>query len=119
LLNGTFNCTRVIGQFATQKTYSIEYNRCIRARGSDPSETSLFKKAARKSWRIIVRLMHMTTNITRLVHDSHSISDFKDTHSLKDIFYKSTDLDNALTLVACCSVDEIISADAVRSFETL
>lgn len=112
LLQRHFASTRVLGQFASGETYAIEYNRCIHARGSLPGSRSLAERAVRKLWRITVGGYRSL----RAGAAHRSSTDFQARHSLADFHYKASDLDRSLSLVACCSADEAVAADAARAF---
>jgi ubiquinone/menaquinone biosynthesis C-methylase UbiE len=116
LLQRHFASTRVLGQFATPATYEVEYNRCINARGSLPVRRSLAERAVRKLWRLAVGAPRIIGNRLKAGGADRSPASFQAKHSAVDFHYRTADLDSSLSLVACCSSDEAVAAEAAGVF---
>jgi 2-polyprenyl-3-methyl-5-hydroxy-6-metoxy-1,4-benzoquinol methylase len=117
LLKARFDCVQVLGQFASERTYAVEYKRCIRARGSLPAERSFVVKVARRSWRLVAGAGRFILGGLLVKAGDLLPQGFQALHSLEDFHYKAKDLDQSLSLVACCSSDEATSAAAEAAFQ--
>ena len=116
LLQGRFAATRVFGQFAAPATYAVEYNRCINARDSLRVRRSLAERAVRKLWRLAVGAPQIIGNRLKAAATDRSPAAFQPKHSAEDFHYRTSDLDSALSLVACCSANEAVAAEAAGLF---
>lgn len=111
-----FPFAHVLGQFAVEKTYVIEYNRCISARGSIPTHPSFVKRLFRRLPQPIIEGFRGLRNQINTEKIKAPPKDFMTMYGVEDFYYKSDDLDNSLSLVVCCSMDEITVNDAVTVF---
>ena len=111
-----FPFVHVLGQFAVEKTYAVEYNRCISARGSIPTQQSLGKKILRSLPQPIIDGFRGLRNQLNTKKIKVPPKNFMTMHGVEDFYYKSNDLDSSLSLVVCCSMDEITFNDATAVF---
>ena len=118
LLTKYFDFSEVVGQHANGLSYSTEYERCIRARDASASKNNFNIK------RVILNLLpESLVNYLRSYKSKSSsvksvlLSDEeKKNYSLSDFFYKNSNNDVALSLVACCSNNKISKNAAVKNF---
>ena len=111
-----FPFTRVFGQFAVEKTYAIEYNRCINARGSIPMQHSFIKKVFHTLPQPLINILQSIRTGLKVSKMKEQRNDFFNMHFVQDFYYKNLDLDNSLSLVVCCSREESVLGDAATVF---
>ncbi len=115
-----FPLVRVLGQFAIEEAYAIEFNRCIRARDQgDIAPQQGFKSKivnyiplpiANELRRL--RSRFTTQQPTRMSNES------KKQFSTADIFYRGSELDSCLSLIASCSSSSAVQDLASEVFLT-
>lgn len=118
LIRAHFPFGTVVGQFATEKMYAIEYKRCTDLRDA-------VAKAPRRSFRDVIKplipnsAMRFIRSKRQLMRSSKSqLLSQKEmaAYSVKHVFYREGDLDSCLTLVACCSDDRGVCAAAAAVY---
>ena len=117
-LQNYFPLVKVLGQFATDKAYAIEFNRCIRAR--DQGDISLQQGLKSKivsyiPLPIAIELRRVRSRFT-VQKPTPLLDKSKKEFSTADIFYRSSDLDSCLSLIASCSSSAAIQNMASEAF---
>jgi len=118
LLCAHFSHVKVFGQFATERAYMIEYNRCIAARdrmgtSSHPSLKSQLVNMLPDSLVNSLRILRASFN--RRTPDSLT-EQIMAQFSVEDFLYRTTDLDATLSLVACCACSYDALSRAIHTF---
>ncbi|MGV0961461.1 MAG: methyltransferase domain-containing protein [Limnohabitans sp.] len=116
LLRSHFEYAHVLGQFAADHTYRVEYNRCISARGSTPSDRALAARIARKLGRMAVDGLRSIKAAFGPKGGKRYPHDFQAEHSIVDFRYGKSAIDNSLSLVGCCSANAGTAAAATSAF---
>lgn len=117
-LQGYFPSVKVIGQFATDKAYAIEFNRCIQQR----DQIDIESKQGFKRWIVscipppIANRLRRLRNHFRARQTSRPSNESKEQFSTLDIFYRATDLDRSLSLIGFCSSSSIVQDKAAQAF---
>lgn len=114
-----FPFTQVLGQFATEETYSVEFNRCINARDAAPVPARSGTFRTHVISKLPVPLKNFLRSFVRRIRfdTSRALSESEmSKHSLKNFYYQTGELDRSLSLVACCSNDEKSLARAVQEY---
>lgn len=117
LLESNFASTCVFGQFATNHTYMIEHNRCTNIRGSHPNIQPLLIRLVRKIKRLTIRCIGKFRNLLETGVGKKNTGDYKTKHSVNSFYYQNTNLDQSLSLLACCSATASVVATAENIFQ--
>jgi ubiquinone/menaquinone biosynthesis C-methylase UbiE len=116
LLRSHFASAQVLGQFAADHTYRVEYNRCIGARGSIPGDRALAERIVRKLVRMAVDGLRSIKAAFGPKGGQLHPHNFQAVHSIADFRYGKTAIDNSLSLVGCCSANAATAAAATSAF---
>ena len=119
-LQNYFPSVRVLGQFATDDAYAIEFNRCTRAR--DQGDIAL--QQGFKSKIVSYIPLPIANELRRLrsrftAQQPTGLSDeSKKQFSTADISYRRSELDSCLSLIASCSSSSAVQDTASKAFLT-
>lgn len=116
VLRSHFVSAQVLGQFAADHTYRVEYNRCIGARGSIPGDRALAARIYRKLGRMAMAGLRSIKSVLKPKGGKINSQDFYAAHSIVDFHYSKSEIDNSLSLVGCCSANAKIVEDATSAF---
>jgi len=114
LLATFFAKVQMMGLFAKEPLYSIEANRLNRARESARRSAEGRKARSRSSLRTVVKRLLPSSVLgglrrvkTSMLSPAPAIDkSFMEKHGVDDLFYRPSDLESALDLLAICSDDE-------------
>ena len=117
LVKKYFDFSTVIGQHANGLSYSTEYERCIRARDAIVSKRFTIKRFIRDSLPDpLVEYLRSLKSKAPSNKSGYLSDEEKKNYSLSDFFYKNSNNDVALSLVACCSNNKTSKNAAVKNF---
>lgn len=118
LLCTHFPHVEVLGQFATERAYMIEYNRCVAAR----DRTDISSQPSLKS-QLVNMLPASLANSLRALRASFNgktpeplNEEIMAQFSTKDFLYRTSNLDASLSLVACCACSDDALDRATKTF---
>jgi SAM-dependent methyltransferase len=118
LVRSQFEFGQVVGQFAEEGTYAIEYDRCIRARdsGSRKSEKSLRELVSPLLPQAIKHLIQRALSAAHADKQEFPSDDFKKAHNIEDFFYSERRLEESLSLVALCANNRAAQLESQQVF---
>lgn len=117
-LQSYFPFVAVIGQFATEKAYSVEYDRCTRKRDRVESTQGRSLKMILTD-SIPLPIANTLRNLHNHIIDKKpkKISEqSKNQFSIDDFFYKGSNLDKSLSLIASCSCTREMQSTVSQAF---
>ncbi|MBM9612701.1 methyltransferase domain-containing protein [Desulfobulbus rhabdoformis] len=118
LLHGYFPHVQVFGQFASERAYSIEFNRCVAARDNIyVTNSTNFKSQIKKILPGSVADFFRTIRATSQSKRAGLVSDkFMAQFSIDDFSYGTSSLNESLSLIACCAPSTEVLADCTKIF---
>lgn len=113
LLSKYFRNVHLMGQFATEKTYAIEYGRCVAMRDRKVVEQSQYRPPALLTAAVQICPEYILKKYRKLKAKikarelSKKLAFDRGPFTTEDFFYEFSNLEKSLTLIAVCAEVEI------------